>query len=327
MKYRILVVDDEADNRKVLQQALSPQYSLIFAVNGEQALQQVQNKNLDMILLDIMMPGIDGYEVCRQLKANQQTKNIPIIFVTAKNDPEDETKGFNLGATDFINKPIHTKKLQVRIKAHLAHHTEETLKLREAYESTVNMLGKAGHHNDDCTGYHIERMTGYSALIAKAMGWPEENCRIMRLASPMHDIGKIGISDLILQKPGPLDAEEWETMKEHPQIGHNILLEGVGPSIEMGRLIALQHHEKWDGSGYPNNIVENGISEAARIVAVADVFDALTSQRPYKQAWPIDRAVTTIKKDAGSHFDPRVVKAFTSCLPGLLKVKQKYPTA
>ena len=318
--WTILVVDDEPTNLKVLQHILRDSFDLVFARDGESALAAAAKHSPDLILLDIMMPGMDGYEVCRRLKANPETAKVPVIFVTALSEDEDESRGFAAGGVDYITKPVSAPIVIARARTHLALHHQQrlceatvirrTAELEQSHRAAIHMLGEAGHYNDSDTGVHIWRMAAYAAAIARAAGWPVEEAEMLRLAAPMHDTGKIGIPDAILKKPAKLDAEEWRVMKTHTTIGHSILSKSEAPLFRMAADIALCHHEKWDGNGYPCGLAGDRIPECGRIVAIADVFDALTMHRPYKEPWSIEDSLAEIRKGKGSHFDPRLIDLF-----------------
>ena len=333
-KQSILVVDDTPENIDVLIGILGRDYKIKVATNGLTALKIIEKQKPDLILLDIMMPEMGGYEVCKKLKANKETESIPIIFVTAMTDTDDEKLGLDLGAVDYITKPVNAAIVKARVKTHLIvanqrqlcekkviHRTKE---LQESQHAAIFMLGEAGHYNDTDTGSHIWRMAAYSAALARAVGWNEKQESLMQLAAPMHDTGKIGILDRILKAPRKLTKEEWVIMKTHSLIGYQILSKSKAPLFTLAAEIALNHHEQWDGSGYPSGLVGDNIPESARIVAIADVFDALTMKRPYKEAWPIDKAIATIKENAGSHFEPRLVDAFITIKAEILRIKDEW---
>lgn len=518
----ILIVDDTLDNLKLLFGLLKSAYRVKVANNGEEALEIVAgNPKPDLILLDIMMPGMDGYSVCERLKTAPETRDIPVIFLTAKTQTEDETRGFAVGAADYVPKPINPAVLMARVKAQLAladqlrdqraalheanqhiariaserdhseinrqriqdrqeallaitrtalrdlgldaylaktlrvigdipwlnvqphgllflfnrrneliqvaqhgldaaqtarcakarlgacscgrtiagtdtvfltategddphcilgaldvgcyslplkegeqvygvlciftpadhrpvdgetdfmaavaqtftslirrRMAEETLRISQietqmARNEVVRRLGIAAEFRDTETGMHVVRMSQYARAIAETMGCDAELCELIELAAPMHDVGKIGIHDNILRKPGKLTPEEFATMQEHTRIGGRIL-EGEDPLIRLAREIALTHHEKWSGSGYPEGLAGDAIPLTGRICAIADVFDALTMERPYKKAWPAERAIETIVAGSGSDFDPAAVDAFRRCIPRLLAIKARY---
>jgi putative two-component system response regulator len=315
----ILIVDDEAQNLAVLEHILSDTYPLIFVRKSRDVLKAVHKHRPALILLDIQMPEIDGYTVCRQLKADPLTENIPVIFVSALAEIGDEARGFEVGGVDYIVKPVSPALVRARVKTHLS--LVRASHLEESYHDAIYMLGEAGHYNDNDTGVHIWRMAAYASALAKASGWSTDDCKQIELAAPMHDTGKIGIPDLILKKPGKFDAAEWEVMKTHSVIGYDILSKSKAPVFQMAAEIALRHHERWDGSGYPDGLAGELIPESARIVALADVFDALTMKRPYKGAWSLAQALEIIQEGAGSHFERRLVEQFMSILPQILEIQ------
>jgi len=334
-KITILVVDDTPENIEVLDSILNSQYSVKVALSGERALELVEAiPQPDMILLDIMMPGMDGYDVISRLQSNPATVNIPVIFITGKSDAADEEKGLKLGAVDYITKPISPSIVRARVKTHLALYNqnrelekkveERTQQLKEAKLEVISCLGRAAEFKDNETGMHVIRMSYYSRIIADSLNLNSEWVDMLYNAAPMHDIGKIGIPDHILLKPGKLDDEEWEIMKKHVSYGVEILEGHESDLLKMAKEIAKSHHEKFDGTGYPNGLVGENIPLSGRIVAISDVFDALTSERPYKEAWSTEKAVALIEDGAGKHFDPHLVEAFRNCLPDILAIKERY---
>ena len=317
---KILAIDDEPSNLQIIRRILNETYDLAFATSGEDGLKASFKHRPDLILLDIMMPVVNGYGLCKTLKSDPRTRRIPIIFVTAMGAVGDEEKGFQLGAVDYITKPISPPILKARVAIHLSLYNqsrdlekavvERTKELHTSRLKVIQRLGRASEYKDDETGAHIIRMSHYARLIALAAKLSRHEAERIFNAAPMHDIGKIGIPDSILQKPGPLTETEWATMKQHPEIGAKILGEDDSELLQNARVIALTHHEKWDGSGYPHGLAGEEIPYEGRIVALADVFDALTSKRPYKKAWPIEKALAYIQKEAGSHFDPTLAHHF-----------------
>lgn len=318
----ILIVDDEPSNLAALEQILCATYPLVFARNGAEAIAAALKHGPSLILLDIDMPGMDGYTVCRRLKADPRTEHIPVIFVSSLAEVGDEASGFDVGAVDYIIKPLSAVIVSARVQTQLS--LVRVTELEASYRAAIEMLGQAGHFNDTDTGVHIWRMAAYSRLLAQATGWNEKQAALLEMAAPMHDTGKIGIPHGILKKPGALDADEWAVMKTHARIGHDILARSRAPVFQMAAEIALRHHERWDGSGYPDGLAGTAIPESARIVALADVFDALTMKRPYKDAWPIDCVMATMTASAGSHFEPRLVAAFSAILPQILAIKTSW---
>lgn len=322
MPKRILIVDDEPNNLKVLRQILKDEYQLMFALNGLLALNAALEHKPHLILLDIMLPDMSGYDVCKRLKSDPLTQDIPVIFVSSMREVEDEAMGFDVGAVDFFHKPVSAPVVLRRVQTHLS--LVRAQKLEESHRAAVFMLGTAGHYNDTDTGVHIWRMSAYSRALAKSAGWSLEEQEFLEMAAPMHDTGKIGIPDSILKAPRKLTPEEWEIMQTHTVIGAEILRKAPGPIFNMAAEIAHFHHEKWDGSGYPEGLAGRSIPESARIVAIADVFDALTMERPYKQAWTEHEALMEIKRNSGSHFDPELVEKFEAILPEILAIKAEW---
>jgi len=331
----ILVVDNAPENIEVLTEVLNPHYRTKIALNGERALKIATGEHKpDLILLDVVMPGISGYDVCEQLKRNPDTHGIPIIFVTSMNEIEDERRGLELGAVDYITKPISPPIVLARVRTHLAlydqtRELERMVSLRTAELETtrrqiIHRLGRAAEFKDNETGNHVIRMSHYARLTAEALGLGPNTVDLVFHAAPMHDLGKIGIPDNILLKPGKLDEREWAIMRQHPAMGAEILGQHKNPLLQAARDVALTHHEKWDGTGYPQGLRGEDIPLLGRIVAIADVFDALTSARPYKPAWTVEDAVRWIADGAGRHFDPGLITPFQSALPAMLAIKDRY---
>lgn len=321
-KWKIMVVDDEKMNLSLIGHILADDYELSFAQNGEKALEIVTKVKPHIILLDVTMPGLDGFEVCKRLKANPETKRIPVIFITGVADIVNEKHGFEVGGVDYITKPITPSIVLARLENHIRIFKQKeiceieilkrTADLEESQKSVIYMLGEVGHYNDNDMGDHIWRMAHYSNMIAKKIGWNDDDSELLKMAAPLHDLGKIGISDSILKKPDKLNIEEWKTMQEHTSIGHRILSKSNTPLFNMAADIALCHHERWNGKGYPKGLKGQDIPLAARIVSIADVFDILTMERPFKKAWPIADSLKEIKKNSAVFFDPDLVDAFLS---------------
>jgi putative two-component system response regulator len=318
----ILAVDDEASNLQLLRHILQDQYRLLFAKDGPRALELARQEKPQLILLDVMMPGMTGYEACAQLKADPATAAIPVIFVTALSDPDDEVIGFDAGAVDYITKPVSPPIVRARVRTHLSLvHTDE---LKQTRLEIVQRLGLAAEYKDNETGLHVIRMSHYSRILGRAAGMSEAEADDLLHAAPMHDVGKIGIPDSILRKPGPLDPDEWKVMQSHATIGGDIIGLHAHGMLAMAHAVAMTHHEKWDGSGYPNGLAGEQIPLVGRIVAIADVFDALTSARPYKAEWPVEKAVEYLEQQRGKHFDERLVDLFLAQMPALLEVKLRW---
>ncbi|QEP44308.1 response regulator [Ectothiorhodospiraceae bacterium BW-2] len=335
-KPMILVVDDTPDNINLISGMLRRDYRVKAATCGERALAIAAASPMpDLILLDIMMPKMDGYEVCRRLKQNPLTSMIPVIFVTALNEANDERRGFELGAVDYITKPISAPVLEARVQNHLVLHNQQrelerqvqqrTRQLHQSRLQIIRRLGRAAEFKDNETGMHVIRMSHYARLIAEASGANSHWVTLLFNAAPMHDIGKIGIPDTILTKNSAFNEEERAIMQRHPEIGAEIIGDCEGSELlALSREVALTHHEWWDGHGYPAGLSGEDIPLSGRIVAVADVFDALTSLRPYKGAWSEERAISYIRDHGGTQFDPEIVGYFDDVLPQILEIKHSY---
>jgi putative two-component system response regulator len=318
----ILAVDDEASNLQLLRQILQDHYRLLFAKDGARALELASQELPDLVLLDVMMPGMSGYEVCAALKANPRTAPIPVVFVTALSDTADELEGFEAGAVDYITKPVSAPVVRARVRTHLSLVRMEELKASRL--AIVQRLGLAAEYKDNETGLHVIRMSHFSRILGLAAGLSPQQADDLLHAAPMHDVGKIGIPDHILRKPGPLDADEWAIMQSHARIGAEIIGEHADGMLRLAHDIAITHHEKYDGSGYPQGLAGEAIPLVGRIVAIADVFDALTSVRPYKRAWTEEEAVAQLIDQKGKHFDPALVDLFVAELPAIRSVRERW---
>ncbi len=352
---RILVVDDELVNRKVIEGFLKAfGHECTLAESGVQALDLV-DPSYDLVLLDIMMPEMDGFSVLRELRQRAEVNDLPVIMVTALNSKEDRLKAVEAGANDFVAKPIDRTELKVRMTSLLGMKAaqdevkryqialEDMVRVRTealalavenlralqkgteaAHLETIYCLSSAAEYKDEETAQHIKRMSLCSALLARKLGLPDHECHVIQHSSPMHDIGKIGIPDAILLKPGKLTADEWVVMKKHTLIGSQILSTATSEYLECGRVIALTHHERWDGTGYPTGLAGEDIPLHGRICAVADVFDALLSKRPYKQPFTVAQTLEILSAGRGTHFDPRVLDLFLGNLDEFLKIQSEY---
>ncbi|WP_189989855.1 HD-GYP domain-containing protein [Thalassobaculum fulvum] len=339
----ILAIDDEQTNLKLLDKMLRAEgYTRLTLLDDpRRTIDAYRETSPGLILLDLNMPHLDGYAVMAQLRALDDPMLPPVIVLTAQSAGEFLLRAFKSGARDYVTKPFDRAELMARVRnlleAHLAHRItwaqnsvleelvrERTAKLRKTRLQVVRRLGRAAEYRDNETGNHILRMSKISALLAARLGWSPEDCELMLHASPMHDIGKIGVPDHVLLKPGKLDPAEWELMQSHVSIGADILSDDDTDLMVLARSIALTHHEKWDGTGYPNGLAGEAIPQEGRIVALADVFDALTSERPYKRAWPVEEAVSHIREQSGRHFDPAVVEAFLDALPEIVEIRARH---
>jgi putative two-component system response regulator len=318
----LLLVDDEPTNLHILRNTLQQEYRLLFARSGQEALDLTAQEHPDLILLDIVMPSMSGYDVCRTLKSDGGTSTIPVVFVTGLTEAADEQLGLELGAVDYISKPFNPHIVRARVRTHLS--LVQATEVRETRLQIVQCLGKAAEFKDSETGMHVVRMSHYARIVGAAMGYTNAAADDLLHAAPMHDIGKIGIPDAILQKTGSLTPVERTIMEQHTVIGARIIGEHATGMLQMAGVIALHHHERWDGTGYPHGLHGEDIPHLARVVAVADVFDALTSDRPYKRAWSTAEAFTFIQGQRGAHFDPAVVDAFADSFAAVLESRERW---
>jgi len=337
---KILIVDDRAKNIQLVASVLK-EYDTAFALSGEQALEMMNEEAFDLILLDVMMPGMDGYETCESLRKIKGYMKVPVMFLTAKTDNASIVKGFEAGGQDYISKPFHSRELLSRVNTFLklkAFEDSQQAKIDEALcelkalnkeiaetqREVIFTMGTIGETRSKETGYHVKRVAEYSYLLANLLGLDEETAELIKMASPMHDIGKVGIPDSILNKPGKLDRDEWEVMMTHSQLGYEMLKHSKRLIFMVAAEIAISHHEKYDGSGYPNQHCREEIPISGRITALADVFDALGSDRCYNQAWDDEKIFTLIKEEKGKHFDPVIVELFFDNLEKFLEIRNTY---
>jgi putative two-component system response regulator len=342
---RVLVVDDEARSVKRIESLLKPEgYVIDVAARGDVALEMVHQSRPDIILLDVMMPGMDGLEVASRLKANAHTRSIPIIMLTTLDDRASRLSALNAGAEDFLTKPVDRAELWVRVRNllrlreyadFLGDHAriledsinERSEQLTNSYRDTIATLTRASSYRDEATGAHVQRISFFCVELAQSLGLDAAFCDCIRYASPMHDVGKIAIPDRVLLKPGSLDATEWAIMKTHSWLGAKMLEGGDSPYLRMGRDIAMSHHERWDGTGYPAGLAGDAIPLAARLMSIADVYDALRSERPYKAPCDHQTAVAVIVSGDGrtqpQHFDPQVLSAFVAAQSRMEEIYQR----
>ncbi|WP_297441286.1 HD domain-containing phosphohydrolase [Sulfurimonas sp.] len=345
MTSKVLIIDDVIENIQVAMNILKEErYDFSYAKNGEEALKLLDVNNFDLVLLDIMMPGIDGYEVCHRMKNDPRLLDIPVIFLTAKSDIDSMTKAFAVGGVDYITKPFHADELLARTKTHLELYKAKKLlqsnnlnlqtklkeekkriytELEENQKEMIFILTELVESVSDETGRHIKRVAEYSRLLAHYHpAVSESDADVIYHASPMHDIGKMGVPEHILHKKGSLTKDEFEVMKTHTSIAHKYLKISKRKLMKAADIIAYEHHEKWSGEGYPRGLKGSEIHIYARIVAIADVFDALTHKRVYKDAWKIEDAVSFIQENSGSHFDPELVAIFKEHLDEFIAIAQ-----
>ena len=340
---RILIVDDNPVNVNLLEQILTINGYRNFdsTCDPTEVLELYKKNSYELILLDLNMPVMDGFDVMQQLKEIIDCEYLPIIVITALNDPETCQKSLAMGARDFITKPFDNIEVKHRIYNMLEvrilykqHYEQEKIldqkvktRTQELEDSRIEMirrLGQASEYRDNETGMHIIRMSMACAKLARALGLGEEFAQNILETSPLHDLGKIGIPDDILLKPGKLDEDEWQIMQSHTTIGYELLKNSDSEIMELAQSIALNHHEKWDGSGYPNGLKGQEIPIEARIASICDVFDALTSDRPYKKAWPLDDVIDYLKSNSGIQFDPEITEVFLQIIPEIVTLRTQY---
>jgi two-component system response regulator RpfG len=340
----VVIVDDESTGRMILGKIIQQVADDILVVdfNGPHAaLEWLETHQADLIITDYKMPKMDGVDFIREIRKRPDCEHIPIMMITVVSEKEVRYDALDAGATAFLIRPIdqiecrtscrnllklHEQHLVIQNRADwLAEQVTvatELIILRE--QETLLRLAKAGEYRDEETGNHVIRMAKYAREIAEELGLTKTECDDIEYAAPMHDIGKIGIPDGVLLKPGKLNAQEWETMQTHTTIGYEILSNSQSKYMQMGAVIALYHHERFDGQGYPNGLKGTGIPLIARIVTVADIYDALVSVRPYKDAWPLQKAIDYIKAQAGSQLDPKCVEAFCKRIPQIMQIQTEY---
>jgi putative two-component system response regulator len=341
-KATLLIVDDTPANISVLLTTLKESgFKTLISTGGRDAIEKVEYANPDLILLDVMMPDMDGFETCKILKSKENTKDIPIIFMTALTYTGNKIEAFRLGAADYIAKPLQHEEVLARINTHLSLRTlqlqvknqnisleqqvkQRTYELERTRLQLISSLGRAAEFRDNETGLHVIRMSKSSEFLARAAKLSDPECNLLRNTSPMHDIGKIGIPDHILLKPSRLNAEEWEVMKTHTTIGEEILSGNDSQLLKTAAILARSHHERWDGSGYPDGLKGEEIPIFSRITAICDVFDALLSKRPYKQAWTTEETLSYMKEQRKKFFDPYLIDVFFDCLEDMLAIYEHY---
>ena len=345
LQAKILCVDDQPGNVLLLTKLLrSEGFSHVSHTTDARQVETLYlAERPDIVLLDLNMPHMNGFQVMERLR-EIDPEGPPILVLTAQADMETRLRALQGGARDFVSKPFDRNEVMARIRNQLETRflyqtvlsqkagleqavQERTQEVVNTRLEIVRRLGRACEFRDNETGAHIERMSRYAQMLALRAGLSTAQAELILNASPMHDVGKIGIPDAILLKPGKLIAEEFEVIKKHPSIGAHILSGSESPLLQLAEKIAVTHHEKWDGSGYPYGLRGDDICIEGRITAIADVFDALTAIRPYKKAWSVEEAAAFIQSNAGTHFDPQLVGCFNDILPELMKVREQFPDA
>ena len=329
---QILIVDDAHELLGLMAKALAAEYDVKTAENGTAALLAAAGlPQPDLMLLDVEMPGMSGFEVCKALKANAATAEIPVIFLTGKGESKYELEGFTLGAVDYLTKPINAAVLKLRVRAHVALANrraelerlvgERTAKLESAHLEVIRCLGRAMEsHESAAAGKRYQRMGLYAKLLARAAGAKPAACEMIEKAAPMHDIGKLAVPVEILRRSGTLSAPDWERVKRHPEYGAAIIGQHDDPLLNLARVIALTHHERWDGTGYPKGLKGEAIPWAGRLIAIVDAFEAMTTTQFYREPLTLEQAAQEIQHYAGTRYDPRLMEAFKKALPAMRKV-------
>ena len=325
---RVMIIDDSKTIRKLLTDTMYGHISIVDEIvecnSGEVALRKLADLKVDLILLDVIMSGMDGYETCKAIKSNPDTKDISVIFLTSKSDSEDILKGFDVGGIDYISKPFNQAELIARIRTQLELKKLKNKEIEDTQCEIIFKMAEIAESRSKETGNHVKRVSEYCYILAKLADLEEEDCKNFAVASTMHDIGKVSIADSILNKPSSLSEEEMTEMQKHTTIGYDLFKDSSGSILKIASIVAHQHHEKYDGSGYPRGISANKIHIFGRIVAIADVFDALASDRIYKKAWELDRIKDLLIEEKGKHFDPYLVDSFLKNIELFLEVKKKF---
>ncbi len=326
-KFRILSVDDTETNRIVIEKILNGVgYSVTSASSGVEAI-EILNGGLkaDLILLDIMMPEMNGFETCTIIKKSKRMAMVPVIFLTAMTDIKGISTGFEVGGVDYITKPFQKIELLARIKTHLKLKHYQDQEIEQTQRELIYTIARLTDIHSAEIGNHIKRVSEYAKLLAILAGYDKEKAEVFKLAAAMHDVGKIGIPDAIRNKPEKLTEEEDEIMREHPNIGYEILSQSKRPLLHAAAIVAQQHHERYDGMGYPKGLKGKQIHILGRIAALADVFDALDTPRPYKKQWALPQTLSFIQKESGKHFDPRLVDLLVKNFGHFRKIRDKFP--
>jgi putative two-component system response regulator len=332
----VLCVDDSRELLALMGKALGPDYQVLTADDPGEAIQQAFGEpRPDLILLDIEMPQVNGFEVCRALKGETLTADIPVIFLTAKTEAQAQVEGFEAGAVDYVTKPINAAVLRARVRTHVALANQRlelermvqarTEQLDHTRSEVIRRLARAMEfHESSAVGNRVLRLAHYAKLVSQASGVKHEVAEMMMKAAPLHDVGKLGVPAEILRKTEKLSVPDWERVKRHPQLGAEIIGEHDDPLLKLARQLALTHHERWDGSGYPQGLKGESIPWAGRVMAIVDAFESMTSTQFYRDPMPVEQAAEEVVKGAGTQFDPKLVEAFRKALPVMKKVRDTY---
>ena len=325
---RVMIVDDSRTIRKLITNVINkklPEIEGIIECNsGEVALRKLEDIEVDLILMDVIMHGIDGYETCEIIKKNPRYKDLNIIFLTSKTDCKDIIRGLEVGGVDYISKPFNETELIARIKTQLELKKLKSKEIDDTQIEVIFKMAEIAESRSKETGNHVKRVSEYCYILAKLSDIDEHNCKKFAAASTMHDIGKVAIPDSILNKPSKLTSQEIKKMQEHTVTGYDMFKDSTGSILKIANIVAHQHHEKFDGSGYPQGLKGSKIHIFGRIVAIADVFDALASDRVYKKAWEIEDIISFLIEEKGKHFDPYLIDTFLENIEEFLAVKKRF---
>ena len=325
---RVMIVDDSATIVKIvsmlLEKKIDSELEIVQCSSGEVALRKLEDIDVDLILLDVVMDGMDGFETCERIKQNPKTKDITVIFLTSKTAEDDIIKGFEVGGIDYISKPFREAEFVARVKTQLKIATLQKQAIESTQSEVILKMGEIGESRSEETANHVKRVAKYSYLLAELCGLEENECQLLATASPMHDIGKVSTPDNILKKPGKLTKEEFTEMQKHTTIGYNLFSNSRGEILKTAAIVAHEHHEKYNGKGYPRGLKGNEIHIYGRITAIVDVFDALGSERVYKKAWELDKILKLLKEERGEHFDPYLVDLFLENIDKFLEIRDKF---
>jgi len=325
---RVMIVDDSKTIVKIvsmlLEKKIDSELEIVQCSSGEVALRKLNDIEVDLILLDVVMDGMDGFETCQKIKNNPKTEDIAVIFLTSRTEEDDIIKGFEVGGIDYISKPFRETEFIARVKTQLKIIKLQKREIESTQSEVILKMGEIGESRSEETANHVKRVAEYSYLLAELCGLEENECQLLSTASPMHDIGKVSTPDNILKKPGKLTKEEFQEMQKHTTIGYKLFASSRGEILKTAAIVAHEHHEKYNGKGYPRGLKGNEIHIYGRITAVVDVFDALGSERVYKKAWELDKITSLLIEEKGEHFDPYLVDLFMDNIDKFLKIREKF---
>jgi len=325
---RVMIVDDSKTIVKIvsmlLEKKINSELEIVQCSSGEVALRKLEDIEVDLILLDVVMDGMDGFETCQRIKENPKTKDIAVIFLTSRTEEDDIIKGFDVGGIDYISKPFRETEFIARVKTQLKIIKLQKREIESTQSEVILKMGEIGESRSEETANHVKRVAEYSYLLAELCGLEENECQLLSTASPMHDIGKVSTPDNILKKPGKLTKEEFAEMQKHTTIGYELFASSRGEILKTAAIVAHEHHEKYNGKGYPRGLKGNEIHIYGRITAVVDVFDALGSERVYKKAWELDKITSLLIEEKGEHFDPYLVDLFMENIDKFLEIRDKF---